>query len=90
MLYSFDAEKSTVKLFGIVLNRSKYIVFGYFILTMCSHICLCVGLCMYVFCPWKPEENVGYPGVSLTGSSESRNLGSRNLTQSLRQRSIRY
>lgn len=26
MLYSFDVEKSTVKLFGIVLNRNKYTV----------------------------------------------------------------
>lgn len=26
MLHSFDVEKSTVKLFGIVLNRGKYIV----------------------------------------------------------------
>lgn len=26
MPYSFDVEKSTVKLLGIVLNRSKYIV----------------------------------------------------------------
>lgn len=42
---------------------------------MCNYVCLSMGLCVCVQCPWSPEEGIGLSGAGLKGICEPHDMG---------------
>lgn len=39
-------------------------------------MCACVCLYMWVYCPWRPEKGIGFPGAEVTSVCELLHVGS--------------